>query len=129
MTTDIVHFWAVRVRERIPGPDPDEPERDSYDFEDVALYHEEARAKEVMFKCKADPNVWYVGLTEVSVPSGHVCWVYEAYFSDRDRSGRVCSDIHVSSSEEWAEILMRHIDTLAKGGRPSSSPMALTPVW
>lgn len=129
MTNDIVHLWAVRSREVTPGPDPDEPDYDYFDFQDVVLYYEEARAKEVASCMKQKPRFKYVGITELAVPAGHVCWIYEEYHYHPDCTARVCSAINISSYEEWCVIWERYEEALYADECPSIKPVKLSPVW
>ena len=129
MDNQIVRLWAVRSVEYTPGPDPEEPEYSSSESEVVTLYYEEARAKEVFRRCNQDPKYHHVGLTELTVPEGHVCWVYEGYYHDGDGSVHVCSDINVSSFEEWCVIRERYEEALAMGARHLKEPTQLAPVW
>ena len=131
MTNQIAKLWAVRTVQFTPGPDPEEPYYGSSEYEDVALFYDDDkdRAHEYARRCKEDAKYTYVGLTSLTVPEGSVCWVYQNWHYDGDAHCLSCSDINVSTSEEWSAIRAEYEHALALGCRHLSEPRVLHVVW
>ena len=131
MTNQKVHLWAVRTVELELGPDPEEPYYGSSEYESITLFYDDdqERAKEFARRCNEDSRYTHVKLTKLTVPEGSVCWVYEDWYYDGDTHCCSCSDIHVSTAEEWSAIRAEYEQMVAMNCRHLTEPTALHPVW